>query len=109
LFVFPSNRLPDGLTIDFIGYPPEIAGMPKVSLNPKPPKRADPDALILSPLVHGRASPLSKSELCEWLHCSPKYIEAEVAKGNLRPHKFSNRMIRFTWDAIDRWLASKAV
>ena len=83
--------------------------MPKVLPNPKSPKRDDSDALVLSPPIHGRASPLSKSELCEWLHCSAKYIEAEVAKGNLRPHKLSHRMVRFTWDEIDRWLASKAV
>jgi hypothetical protein len=83
--------------------------MPKSLLKPKSPKHTDPDTLILSPPVHGRASPLSKSELCEWLHCSPKFVEAEVAKGRLRPHKLSHRMVRFTWDEIDRWLASKAV
>jgi len=83
--------------------------MPKVISKLKSAKHTDPDALVLSPPMHGRASPLSKSDLCQWLHCSPKYIEAEVAKGNLRPHKFSHRMVRFTWDEIDRWLASKAV
>jgi excisionase family DNA binding protein len=76
---------------------------------PKSFKSVDPDALVFPPPKHGRPSPLSKSELCEWLHCSPKYIEAEVAKGHLQPLKFSSRLVRFSWEAIDRWLASKAV
>jgi hypothetical protein len=59
--------------------------------------------------IVGSDRPLSRDELCRWLHCSPKFVEAEVAKGRLRPHKLSHRMVRFTWDEIDRWLASKAV
>jgi hypothetical protein len=89
--------------------------MPKSALKPKFPQsrnrseRTDPDALVLSPPIHGRASPLSKSQLCEWLHCSPKFVEAEVARGRLRPHKLSHRLVRFSWNEIDRWLASKAL
>jgi excisionase family DNA binding protein len=72
-------------------------------------KRVESDALVLPPPIQGRPRPLTKSELCEWLHCSAKYIEAEVAKGNLKSHKMSNRMVRFTWPAIDAWLERKAV
>jgi excisionase family DNA binding protein len=82
--------------------------MPKPK-SAKRSERTDPDALVLSPPIHGRASPLSKSQLCEWLHCSPKFVEAEVARGRLRPHKLSHRLVRFSWDEIDRWLASKAL
>jgi len=58
---------------------------------------------------HGHARPLSKSELCEYLNCSPKYIEQEVSRGHLQATKLSHRMVRYTWPAIERWLASKAV
>jgi hypothetical protein len=53
--------------------------------------------------------PLSKEELCEWLHCHPKYIEAQVAQGLLRPHKLSKRMVRFAWSEVDQWMSTKVV
>ena len=103
-------HLADGLAIDFLARRPEITGMPKIILEQKSAKRADPDALVLSPPpAHGRATPLTKSQLCEWLGCSPKYIESQVAQGLLKPHRLSNRMVRFTWAEIDRWMSTKVV
>jgi predicted DNA-binding transcriptional regulator AlpA len=106
--VLELNHLADGLAIDSELRCPEITGMPKIILESK--RRVDPDALVLSPPPpHGRATPLTKSQLCEWLGCSPKYIESQVAQGLLRPHRLSNRMVRFTWSEIDKWMSTKIV
>jgi excisionase family DNA binding protein len=51
----------------------------------------------------------TKDELCDLVPCSPKFIEAEVAKGKLQAHKLSNKMIRFSADDVSKWLASKKV
>jgi hypothetical protein len=56
-----------------------------------------------------RPRPLTKRELCIWLDCTPKYIEAEVSKGNLKMRRLSARMVRFTWPDIEAWLESKTL
>jgi hypothetical protein len=60
-------------------------------------------------LVGGVARPLSKSELQQFLGCSPKFLESEIAKGRLRQLKMSKNMSRFSWADVEAWLASKRV
>jgi hypothetical protein len=57
--------------------------------------------------MFGKARPITKAELCQWMQASPNYIESEVSKGNLRVRRMSNKMIRFAWADIEAWLASK--
>jgi hypothetical protein len=86
--------------------------MPKTATNPKRRETLDAtssNAFMPPNTLHGLARPFSKAELCEWLNCSPKYIESEVNKGNLRVLRMSNKMIRFAAADIEAWLASKAV
>lgn len=86
--------------------------MPKTATKPKAKERqaVPPDSGVLPPATMlGRARPITKAELCEWMQASPKYIEAEVSRGNLRVLRMSNKMIRFAWADIERWLQSKAV
>jgi hypothetical protein len=73
----------------------------------KKPSRPPDFAPTNAPLAP--AKPLSKKELGQWLHCSPKFLEGEVNAGRLRALKLSNRMIRFNWSDIQAWLQSKSV
>jgi excisionase family DNA binding protein len=59
--------------------------------------------------LQGYAKPLSKAELCDYLGCSPKYIEAQVAAGHLRATKLSSKMVRYWWQDVEDWLTSKRV
>jgi hypothetical protein len=86
--------------------------MPKTATKFKAKERqpTTPDSGVLPPATMlGKARPITKAELCEWMQASPKYIEAEVSRGNLRVLRMSNKMIRFAWSDIEAWLASKAV
>jgi excisionase family DNA binding protein len=48
--------------------------------------------------------PLTKQELATWLGVTPRFIETQVAKGNLRRVKLSGHCVRFRPADIEAWL-----
>lgn len=82
--------------------------MPKLSVSKRLPSTAESKGPAL-PLPATSPELLTKTQLCELVRCSPKFIESEVAAGRLRVHKLSAKMVRFAMQDITAWLASKAV
>ena len=48
--------------------------------------------------------PLSKKELAEWLNCSERFLESEVAAGRLRKIFLGAHRVRFLPKDINQWL-----
>jgi hypothetical protein len=83
--------------------------MSRQSVLSSPLPEPDFNKLVPPFLVGGVPRPLSKTELREYLGCSPKFLESEIAKGRLRQLKLSKNMSRFSWADIEAWLATKRV
>jgi hypothetical protein len=48
--------------------------------------------------------PRTKAELCDWLGCTPRFLEREISHGHLRVRKLSSRLIRILPADIQAWL-----
>jgi excisionase family DNA binding protein len=51
--------------------------------------------------------PLSIDELCEWLNISRRYVNHEMAKGNLRRCTMGKNLVRLLPADINEWILSK--
>jgi hypothetical protein len=49
--------------------------------------------------------PLTKKDLCEWISCSPRFIEKEVKAGRLKQTTLGRNRARFLPSDISAWLA----
>ncbi|SRR5260221_10601178 len=47
---------------------------------------------------------MSISQLCEWLGVGRRFVEMEIARGNLRVRRLSKRLIRIMPADIEAWL-----
>ena len=48
--------------------------------------------------------PLSKKELAEWLNCSERFLETEVAAGRLKKILLGTNRVRFLPRHVNEWL-----
>ena len=60
------------------------------------------------PLTALGGPPWTKKELCQWANCTPRFIEVEVQRGNLRAVRLGNKFVRFLPSDIESWLNSRA-
>jgi excisionase family DNA binding protein len=54
------------------------------------------------------ARPLSTEGLSDWLDCTSRFLEKEVASGRLRAVKLGRRSVRFLPSDVARWLNARA-
>jgi hypothetical protein len=54
------------------------------------------------------SKPRTKTELCEWLGCCPRFLESEISSGRLRVRKLSVRLVRIMPNDIQAWLDQAA-
>jgi hypothetical protein len=50
------------------------------------------------------SKPRTKTELCEWIGCCPRFLESEISSGRLRVRRLSARLVRIMPSDIQAWL-----
>jgi hypothetical protein len=50
------------------------------------------------------SKPRTKTELCEWIGCCPRFLESEISAGRLRVRRLSARLVRIMPSDIQAWL-----
>jgi hypothetical protein len=75
-----------------------------------PVKKIPKDTVSLEPQIGLRQQrPFTKAELCSFLSCTSRFVEEEVARGNLKMRRLSARLVRFMPEDVLAWLEGKKV